>query len=216
MAIAAIQSWLRNGCKYQEGLILCLELSDNDALKDILQEGNNDFNRRQLFKELQRLNEQSPDPVITSTNSVPPGDFKTISQPQIKKWESENFTSDVNAMAVRAGELTRKINFLRSRLEVIPTREERLEAALSIQSMAKERQKLYTNIDYYNEHKKLPEAEPEIKKNRIDIDSMSQVELLRHYKNLAPRISKAIKKGDTLKAQELELERVKVKSKLEA
>src|SRR4051812_37628837 len=103
MAIAVIEEWLIHR-DYNKGVAICKKLSANEALIEMLEEGADSFNRQQLHKELTRLNGAAGDGRHREsiadgkrTNIIPEGDFKTVSDSNVKKWDSRNFTSDVAA-----------------------------------------------------------------------------------------------------------------------
>jgi hypothetical protein len=216
MAIASIQEWLSGKHDYTRGVELCRQYSNNEALLDMLEEGPDTYNRQQLVKELQRIYESSPPetkslpPTIEALNEIfPESSFTTFSEPKIEKWDTRDFTQEIKKRSVLAGSLTREINFLRSRLELFPTRQERFEAAKTIEEKRKVRQRIFFEIDYFQQNKKLPEEPAESKEKPIA--DMTPVEMMREYQLLAPRISKSKSKPEKHKYLLERREQLKIK-----
>lgn len=205
MAITNYKQWIEQGKPYQEGIVLLKTLSDNEALIELLISSEDDINRELLHDELGRI--------------VPKGDFYQaesfagFSEIKKTKWETRNFSDELKALSVRAGELTKKIDFHRNQLELLTTKEKRFQAAEIIVHASRERATIFHQLDHYQENGKLPEENKTEPENR-PLSNISAIDLTLQYKNLASRICKAKKKGKLDVVKELEAERAKIKEVL--
>jgi hypothetical protein len=220
MAIERVQEWISSGKSYTEGVRLFSELSDDDFLKELFSESDDEYNRGKLFDELTKLNvpknvkSEDPDPVISGqaviTTSAPDRSFRTYSELKKQKWDSIAFTPQVKEWAIICGELTKKIDNLKAQIELLQTKRERFEHAREIQESAKLRAAYYEKIDYYNLHGALPEE--------VAIDPKKEksehIKKFQHYKNILTRISKEKNNPDKRKYQELVFERDQLKEEL--
>ena len=207
MAISEVQKWISDGKQYQKGVTLLRSLSDNEALIELLDGDDDDYNRERLHAELLALDRPS-EPVPSYD---PHDSFHSVSELKKESWNTIKFNPELKEMAIRSGELTTKINNHRAQLELVTTDEQRFVIAEIIVKTAQERQKLFQTIDHFQKYGKMPELPPEpVVKNLVP-----SVELMKKYKNLASRISKAKKKQQLDKAKELEHEREKIREVLQ-
>ncbi len=209
MAIASVQDWFKAGKPYKQGVELFHSLSDNEALIELFELDDDDYNKERLAKELSVWN--GPErPVKIEIESA--GTFKSVSEIKKQKWDSiVNVPQEIRDLRIRVGQLSDKIKFNRARLEEAASDEIRHELSKIIVPAAKERQHLIYEIDYFQDHGKLPDRVPE----KIAKPTVASVELFKEYKNLASRISKAKKKQQLDKAAELEAQRLKIKEVLD-
>ncbi len=215
MAIASVQEWIEAGKPYKEGVLLLKSASSDEALIEMLEEGEDEYNRIRLHAEIKKNFSEEPTKQLPPKTT--PGEtdqpFKTISKLKKEKWDSIHFTDELKEMSVLAGELTTKINLHRFALEDLPTDQKRLEYARIIMPAAKERAEMYGKLDYFQKHGKLPEAEPEPKQDPVPV-LVNTAKIHREYMNVLSNISKAKKKNNQEKLKELIVERDRLKKEL--
>ena len=80
MAISNVQQWIKEGKSYSQGVILFKSLSHNEALIDLFESDDDDYNRERLFNELLAVD--------TPVEIDEPTGFKSYSELKKEKWET--------------------------------------------------------------------------------------------------------------------------------
>lgn len=216
MAILTYQDWKKAGKPYKEGVDLFKSLSNNHALIQLYEMDDDDYNRKSLDEKLIQLlpvDFKEAD-VVVWPGSGDGKEFKMISKPNVSKWNYDAFPEDLKKMAIRAGELTKKIDFNRGQLEHLQTEMERFEVAKIIMTSVKERVALHAELDHFTDTgERLNPIAPE-PSTQPSIDSDERFKMLQRYKNLPPNISKAKRKNQIEKMNNLIQERDELKNKL--
>jgi hypothetical protein len=146
-----IDNWLKGNKNYHVGLAIFNSFSSNKQLKELLATGNTPYNHKRLCEELTSLSKkQVVTPKISleqKETAVLPDSNNKVLQALKNKWQP----------------LYQKMNMLRHNLDATAgdntatTIEERKKIATEILTLEKECNKIWSDVDYYNEHGKLPE-----------------------------------------------------------
>jgi hypothetical protein len=223
----AIQSWLKNGSNYQEGLSLYSRYGDNNFLVSILQRSETPFNRQKLNTLLTELAEgAAPGNVADPADDHPSQkiavpdliDPPTVSQNSAVQACISPVTPQKNVVqaATNRAELPELLNVTRQRdqtfgelrslqphLDTTPEGEPLRILATRLVKLAKKNAELWARYNYMTENGVDPEA-PKPKPEPINID----LYLIRERENVRKSLNKAeqrIKGKDKPKQKTLDL-----------
>lgn len=196
MAIS-YEQWKRSGSSYLTGVNLFKQFGGDQALIDLF-ETQDEYSEEILDQELRKIL-----PPVEKTS------FVKSNNPLPAKPRWQELPEKLLPLSVEVGELSRIINWNRSQLENASSDEERFALAQQIVNALDQRQELYKILNHYTDTGEILLPENKEQKSKEDL-----VELTREYQNLASRISKAKKKQQLDKVNDLEKRRSELKIKL--
>ena len=182
MEISDVKRWLSGKRDYTEGVALFLKFGTNDFLKDLLEEGEDDYNREKLEEELGKIGEQVVDQKpVEITKKVQSSPIATVEPDfyllpaQVQEWKKE------------ANRKFRENAHRQKCLEDVKDKFERGELAHHILMVDDELQALYSKIDYYELHKVMP---PEDEPLPDDVKDLTALEIKNEIQRISVQISK--------------------------
>lgn len=179
MDAVKISNWFKSGKKYSDGVEILAEHIGNTFLITVLRQCDSSYTRKKLEEELNKLLESAPKEF--AVRSV--AEFLSLPE-QVQKIKKE-----ANLMFKEARDL-------HSRLLLLPE-PERAKAAFRIKSIFKELDYHWYCLDFYMQHKRMPEVKYEVKEK--DIEQMDLHELYKERAKLRTYVSKGKMKYQALK-----------------
>jgi hypothetical protein len=192
MSRDAIVEWLRGDRNYDRGRQLYEELGDDVFLKRLFAMGSTVFNREKLEATLRKMVHGTGDGAA-GPKEVMPGKVK-YQEPTNK--EFEQLPEDVRKLKKEGDLLFKEMSHLHSRLMDMKD-EERGAAALRILALAKELRSIWSKLDHYAEHGKLPDAV------KVEVKAMSVAEAMVRRNTLRSYLSR---NPDSVKAEKWKAE----------
>jgi hypothetical protein len=148
----SIRDWLNGNRDYATGVVLYNLYGDNDAVKQMLAQGATDYRKGKLVEHLQAVL-QTAKPVTIQIAKVP----KTV---YVKRENTPDARVPEEQDAYRKEwlPLFMEMNNLRHKLRLMPTDEERCDAAFEVLRLQKECMKIWAKRDYELQYGKQPEV----------------------------------------------------------
>ena len=184
-----IQEWLNSDRNYAAGVALYNTHGTNVNLKRFFTRPETKLTTDKLLYELQQLVQ----PMVQVPTPKPEDFIKhtPITKPKIDR---ALLPQQYQALDVKKGRLYDMARYLRTQLEnaVEQNQKEKLQdLALKIVKTWREIDAIWLKLDYWNEHGQMM---PETGKAKIDLDTATENEMLKHRNNLRSSVSKLKKK----------------------
>lgn len=146
--LVLIQQYLNGDLSYQQGVAIYTKYGDNNALKKLFADGEDDYSIKKLHRELQEIEKRFK-------ANVDSDKFKSFTESKLKgKVNEAILPAHLKTLYYKRIQLIREIALLHSRLPLYPNNEERLVAASKIVDLTEERRVIFTRCDYFMDHGK--------------------------------------------------------------
>jgi hypothetical protein len=156
MAIAIITRWLESGREYRSGVELYLQYGSSEFLKKMFTTSETRFNRSKLVQCLEEINSSKKIVEIEQTRKP------VFSSQWLSDKEYAGLPAEVKALKQKKGILYKEMSDLHSQLDHLSETDQKKcgEAAFRILDIDDELKSIWAKLDYYEEHRRLPDEEP--------------------------------------------------------
>ncbi len=186
--------WLASDRNYEAGVKIYNELGSNANYKRLFARQQTQYTINQLAYEIGKLVTVEPSAVIEQTTA---DDFTKPEQIKYQKIDSEKLPPVLKEKEVLKGKLYHEASYAHSLMRNAKTDDERKEYASLIVKNINKTDKIWTELDHFQTNGKLLP----VLKQEVDIEIMTEVNLIKYRNNLRALISKNKKKKH--KANEL-------------
>ncbi len=179
----AIAQWLTDQ-DYEKGQSLYDSLGDDSFLKYLFSTGDTPYNRIRLEEELRKIKIQLDALNISAAPYTIPGKGKKTNQKFVDTYSKDEYAGlpeEVQSLNEQKRVEHTEMSNLHSRLEDMKTNEDRRKAGVRIKHLEKSLKEIWEKLDYYAEHKKLPEAEKPVMKEMTFAQAFTRRNTLRSY-----------------------------------
>lgn len=173
-----VEKWFKGKRDYAEGCQLYLKHGDDEFLKKLFQKSITVFNRKKLEQELRNISDATPDIPIKKRFEV------------ATKKEYAGLPAEVKKLKEVKDILFKEMRHLHSQLVHYKTDKEREAPAFRILVIVDQLMTYWKKLDYYAEHKKLPQEELKVEKAVTPAVAVRRIHTLRTYISRAPQSAK--------------------------